>query len=329
MPPVTSKQLPPKPALSFPTDSILSTATPVTSLVQEWINLCIYGRNRSGKTTLAAKLKKPLLLISCEPDANGGADSVSDVEGVNLIRVWHTLLGQDAKGRWVSADDPKCVRKDTVKGAAKVVALANALAGPHPYKTVVLDTVTSLQDLMLVELMGLSKVPDMMSWGTVPDGVYQARAEKWRSTVRPLLDLVNCNKVMIAQEKDHNAGEDDRGGKKRLLHEMQLNSFMAPALGATNAQWLYDNCGYMVQLYDNEVTQEMEVQQMDSEGRALPPTIQRVGTGVRQRHLRLTYHPNFAAGGRMCYDPDMPDFVTAGTPDGLYAALCEHIPALK
>lgn len=329
MPPVSTKQVPPKAApVSLPSDNILATSVPVTALVQEYVKLCIYGRNRSGKTTLASKFKKPLLFISCEPDGNGGADSISNVEGVYLQRVWHTLLGQDAQGRWMDASDKRCVRRDTVKGAAKMVALANALAGSHPYKTVVLDTITSLQDLMLVELMGLTKVPDMMSWGMVPDGVYQSRAEKLRSVVRPLLDLNSMNVVIIAQEKDHNA-EEDRGGKRKILNEMQLGSFMAPALGSTNAQWLYDNCGYMVQLYENELMQDVEVPQVDSEGRALPPTIQKVGTGKRQRHLRLLYHPNFAAGGRQHYDPDMPDFVSAKGPDALYAELCKYIPSLK
>lgn len=336
MPPVSSRQTPPKappPTPAAPPDSILATAVPVTALRREFIKVCFYGRNRSGKTTLAAQLRKPSLFISCEPDANGGADSIASKQGVFLQRVSHKLLGQDKDGQWVDATDPLCVRKDTVKGAAKVVALANALKGKHSFKTVVLDTVTSLQDLILVELMGLPKVPEMMSWGMVPDGMYQSRAEKLRETIRPLLDVDNCNVVIIAQEKDHNAGED-RGGKNKVLmgsagYTMQLGSFMAPALGATNAQWLQDNTGYVIQVYEDEVTQEVEVPQFDGEGRALPPTITRVGTGKRQRHLRLLYHPNFAAGCRMEYDPDMPEFVTAKDPTGLYKELTKWIPALK
>lgn len=310
MPSVT-RQAPPKPTVSFPNGSILSSAVPVTSLREDRVKVCIYGRNRSGKTTLACLFRKPLLLISSEPDANGGAISVSNVEGVQLIRVSaEKLLG------------------DRVHGSAKVVAIANELATHNPFATVVLDTATSLQDVILVELMGLPKVPEMLSWGFVPDGVYQQRAEKLRETIRPLLNLKNCNVVITAQEKDHNAMED-RGGKNKILHTMQMGSFMAPALGATNAQWLQDNCGYIVQIYEDEVTQDMVIPVQNPDGTPAPPVTQRIGTGKRQRHLRLLYHPNFAAGGRWRYDQNMPEFVTASDPQGLYTAMAQYIPALK
>lgn len=309
--PSIKRQEPPKSVSSFPQGSILGTAVAVTQLREERIKLCIYGRNRSGKTSLAAQFRKPLLLISSEPDANGGAMSVANMEGISLIRV-----------------SAKKLPGDRVQGSAKVVAIANELAENNPFATVVMDTVTSLQDLVLVELMGLSKVPEVLSWGMVPDGVYLQRAEKVRETIRPLLDLQNCNVVILAQEKDHNAAED-RGGKSKILHTMQQGSFMAPSLGATNAQWLQDACGYVIQIYEDELQQEVVIPQMDSTGKPLPPVVQLVGTGKRQRHLRLLYHPNFAAGGRWQFDRNVPEFVTAPTPRGLYEAMSQYIPSLK
>lgn len=312
MPPSIKRQVPPAPAAqSFPQGSVLVTAVPVTSLKENRVKVCIYGRNRSGKTTLAAQFAKPALFISCEPDECGGATSISNVDGVTISRV-----------------SPRALPGDKVRGSAKVVAIANELGAGNPFRTVVLDTATSLQDIILVELMGLSKVPETMSWGIVPDGVYLQRADKLRETIRPLLALQNCNVVVLAQEKDHNA-QEDRGGRNKLMHTMQQGSFMAPALGATNAQWLQDACGYVVQLYEDELTQEITIPQMDAQGRPAEPVIQRVGTGKRQRHLRLLYHPNFAAGGRWQFDRNMPEFVTSPTPQGLYAAMATYIPALK
>ena len=319
--PVMSRQIPPKQSAQFPNGSVLATAVSVTSLREEHVKLCIYGRNRSGKTTLAAmiaqaairKTGKPSLIISAEPDENGGATSISNIEGIILARV--TPPNRPIKG-------------DKVKGSAKVVAIATQLAEDNPFAWVFLDTATSLQDVVLVEIMGLPKIPEMLSWGFVPDGVYQQRAEKLRETVRPLLGLTNCSVGILCQEKDHNAAEE-RGGKSKILHTMQQGSFMAPALGATNAQWLQDNCGYVVQIYEDEVTQEIAVPMNDQSGKPLPPVIQLVGTGKRQRHLRLLYHPNFAAGGRWHYNRDMPEWVTAPDPAGLYAALARYIPVLK
>lgn len=327
--PEIKRQLPPKPTpVVLPSEGMLAAAVPVTRLAPRFVNLCIYGRNRSGKTTLAAECEKPLLFISCEPDANGGADSISDKEGVYLQCVAPHLLGQDANGRWVNTNDPTCVRRDKVKGSAKVVGLANELKGTHPFKTVVVDTVTSLQDIIHVELLGLPAVPDQMSWGLVPDGHYTNRSEKLRSSIRPILDLRNCNVVILAQEKDHNS-QEDRSGRTKILHTMQQGSFMAPSLGATTAQWLTDNCGYVVQLYEDEVMQAITIPQTDAQGKPIEPAIQYVGTGKRQRHLRLLYHPNFAAGGRVPYARNVPEYVTAQTPRELYEAMAKFIPSLR
>jgi hypothetical protein len=259
------------------------------------------------------KTGRPSLFVSCEPDENGGATSISDIDGIILSRI--TPPNRPIKG-------------DKVKGSAKVVAIAAELAVSNPFDWVFLDTATSLQDIILVELMGLAKVPELLSWGFVPEGVYQQRAEKLRETIRPLLSLTNCNVGILCQEKDHNATEE-RGGKNKILHTMQQGSFMAPALGATNAQWLQDACGYVVQIYEDEVLQEIVIPQTGPNGEQMPPSIERVGTGKRARHLRLLYHPNFAAGGRWTYNKDMPEFVTAPTPAELYAALAKYIPALR
>jgi len=311
MPPSIKRQTPPvSKQPTFAAGSILSTAKPVNTLREDKVKVCLYGRNRSGKTTLAAQFPKPILFVSSEPASNGGALSIADIEGAPLIRV----------ARCPRPDAPK----NAVCGSAKVVAIANELYANNPFATVVLDTVTSLQDIVLTELLDLPSVPEMLTWGTVPDGVYQMRAEKLRESIRPLLELQNCNIVMLAQEADHNK-QEDRSGKRKLMGTMQQESFMAPALGATNAKWLQDACGYVFQIYEDEITETVSIPSVT--GGATMQVVQ--GTGKRQRHLRMLYHPNFAAGGRWAFDPSIPEFVTAPTPKQLYSAMAKYIPALK
>jgi hypothetical protein len=310
---------------SIAAGSLLGDAIPVSSLREQHVKVCIYGRNRSGKTTLAAQFRKPLLLISTEPDACGGATSVADIDGVMLQRVSHKLLGQDRDGRWMDATDTACVRKDKLRGRDKLLGLAKELSYVHPFNTVVLDTATSLQDLIMAELMGWDRVPDILpSLGKGGKAMYMQRAEEWRASVSPLIDLATCDVVILAQEKDHNPLSDDFGGKAKILHTMQQGSFMAPSLGSTNAEWLQTRCGYVVQIYEDEVTREIIVPTADAQGNPTEPAIQRVGTGKRQRHLRLLYHPNFSAGGRWSYSKDVPEFVTAPSPAGLYAELSRY-----
>ena len=317
--PTINRQAPPQKAAQFSNRSILATAVPVTSLSEKWVKVCFYGRNGSGKTTIASMFPKPSLFISCEPAHCGGVQSVTNIDGITLIRV-------APKNKPRDKNDPPYI----VYGSDKIVQMASELATSNHYKTVILKTATSLQDVLLVELMDLSKVPELMSWGMVPDGVYQSRAEKLRETIRPLIDLINCHVVILAQEKDHNASEDRKTSiKSKLLGTMQQGSFMAPSLGATNAEWLQTACGYVFQVYEDEVTQEIVVPQIDMYGKPAPPSIQLVGTGKRQRHIRLAYHPNFAARGKWEYDKNRPEFVTASDPQGLYNVVAKYLPALK
>ncbi len=333
--PEIKRQAPPNKTIAFPAGSVLSAAVPVTRLREEWVKLCVYGRNRSGKTTLACQFAKPLLLISSEPDACGGAMSVGDMEGVYLQRISHKLLGQDSTGRWMNADDKRCVTKDMLRGSDKLAAIIAELrqaelTKTNHFKTIILDTATSFQELILTEIMRWDEPPSIQpNAKVVGKENYQYRAEKWRRALIPLLDLSRCNVIVLCQEKDHNASTDDFGGKNKFLGTMQQGSFMAPALGSTNAQWLQDNVGYIVQIYEDEVTTEVVIPCLTPDGQPAPSMVQRVGTGKRQRHLRLLYHPNFAAGGRWQYDPGMPEFVTAESPAGLYAAIAAYIPALS
>jgi AAA domain len=306
MPPIVS----PPPA---PNGSILSTAVPVTLLREERVKVCVYGRNRSGKTTLAAQFPKPLLFISCEPAHCGGVQSIGNMDGITLIRV---------------EDQP--LPGEKLFGREKIEAIGAELATNNYYKTVVLKTATSLQDVILEEMK--REQPGIPLSGRGSKDTYQTRASRLHDALRPLLDLKHMHVVILAQEKDHNPplGENNFPDfKAKLLRTMQQGSFMAPALGSNNALWLQDACGYIVQIYEDEVQQKVVIPTLNPDGTAGIPVIQHVGTGKRQRHLRLLYHANFAAGGKWQWNPDMPEFVTAPLPQELYAAMAAYIPSLK
>jgi len=314
MPTINRQKAPTRaaPPPQFQPGSILASAVPVTSLVEERVKICIYGRNRVGKTTLAAQFEKPLLFVSCEPAHCGGVQSVSDMEGVLVKHIEPNLTGYGPTGR------------SLLEMAGKELASTNY------YRTVVLKTATSVQDLILDEMK--AEFPGIPLSGRGSKDTFQMRASRLHEAMRAYLDLKHINVIILAQEKDHNPPVGEGGFpdlKAKLLQTMQQGSFFAPALGAANAQWLYDNCGYEIQLYEDEVKEEQVVPMHNPDGSPAPPMKMVVGTGRRQRHLRLKYHANFAAGGKWQYDRNMPECVTAPTPAGLYAALAHYIPALK
>ncbi len=325
MPTIKRQTMPQVTTVPVANGSVLSTAVPVTSLCEERIKVCVYGRNRSGKTTLAAQFPKPILFISCEPAHCGGVQSIGGMQGVTLIRA----EPEPTRDQLAAMTPEHRTAVGSLFGRKKVEAIAKELVSTNYYKTVVLKTATSLQDVILEEMK--VEFPGIPMSGRGSKDTYMMRASRLHEALHPLLDLRHVHVVILAQEKDHNPPVGDGGFpdlKAKLLQTMQQGSFMAPALGAANAQWLYDNCGYMIQIYEDETTQEMVIRQNGPDGKPLAPIVQRVGTGKRQRHLRLLYHANFAAGGKWQWNKDMPEFVTAPTPTELYAAMAKYIPAL-
>src|SRR5262249_19254265 len=147
--PTPSKVQPPRansngpPPKKAPAGSLLAAAIPVGEMPTPKIKFVIYGQNRVGKKHLACLFPKPLLLISFEPTESGGATTVKKFKGVDFLRV-------------------------TSKAVA--VGLAREeLPKDKNYATVVLDSSTSLQDVILKELLGLDEIPVQLNWGTVSE----------------------------------------------------------------------------------------------------------------------------------------------------------------
>lgn len=311
MPPTIQKQSPPKPAPPPSNGSVLSQAVPVASIKEAYVKMCLYGRNRTGKTTLACQFPKPLLLIAMEPTETGGAMSVAGIEGISVIQIAaKPLRGPDGK-------------LEKVYGSAKALTLAKELSEANPFKTVVLDTATAYQDIILTEIMGLSAVPEMLSWGMASMDQYRDRSSKTREALRPFLDL-KCHVVVTAQEKDHNPPE---GMHSKLTRTMQQESFMAADLGGATVKWLHDACGYIGQLY-----QDMQTRTVVNEvkiGNVVRKDQREEPTGKIVRRLRTLYHPCFAAGFRSPSPEAVPEWIEAASPKEMYEAMMQVIMGVK
>ena len=102
----------------------------------------IYGRSGSGKTTLSSTFPKPILLLDIR---DKGTDSISDVKGVFVKEVEDVEDVEDVYHYLI--DNPK------------------------EYKTVVFDTVTELQKLVMRKIVqGKKKKVDEQrigDWGTM------------------------------------------------------------------------------------------------------------------------------------------------------------------
>lgn len=273
---------------------MLDEAIPIADLADDFIKMVLYGQNRVGKTTLACCFPKPLLLVAMEPNKTGGAASVRRVEGVTYLKI---------------------------DSSSKAVRLAGELKASNPFVTVVVDSATSYQDIILKELLNLGAVPEQLNWGLVSRDQYRERSEKTRECLRPFIDL-DCHVIITAKERDHNPPDRD---KPRIIRgtnangaigQLEVGSFFAADLGGATVGWLHDACDYIGRMY---LDKEVAVRQVKAPGNKVID--QAVETGRIVRRLRTMYHPNYAAGFRSCTPEMVPEYIEAGTPEEMYEAI--------
>ena len=171
--------------------------------IQKPMRVALYGRAGSGKTTLACSFPKPLLL-----DVNGeeGTDSVSDVKGLQVLPV---QTWEDFEQLYWFLEN-----------------------GDHDFETVIVDTVTNLQELAIREVASANKKKDADGgWGTMSKqmwGEVSSMLKTWITNFRNLPDL---NVVFLAQERLFNAGDESENDDGQIAPE--VGPRMMPSVGST------------------------------------------------------------------------------------------------
>lgn len=160
----------------------------------------LYGRSGSGKTTLAATWPKPILYFNIR---DNGTDSIHDVDDIDVVDI-----------------NTSEELKDQILWLHK-----QANRGKLLYKTVVLDTMTQLQSI-LVEEMG-EKVKARLEGKKKRAGDFGSlQLQEWGMIAGDMkaviMDIRNLpvESIFIAQEKIHNAGEEDDDGNDQIAPEV-------------------------------------------------------------------------------------------------------------
>jgi len=184
------------------------------------INMLIFGYGGSGKTTLACTAQdtehgRDVLLL----DVDRGVESVSDRDDVDVLQPsqWKTSTPDEPSLysilQWIKQQTPG------PEGSAR-------------YKTVVFDSLTSIYDLILKDILRASPTPDMPSqpeYGKANMALQQLIAD-----MRALGDL-GVNTIFIAHAKE----ETDQGSNMVLIR-------LALTPGVTsNVMRTVDHVGYL------------------------------------------------------------------------------------
>lgn len=273
--------------------SLLSRGRSVKETKDDYIKIVIYGQNRTGKTTLACTFPKPAALIAFEPGVGGGSSSVKLVDDLQLFHfttneMRDTLLESDADYPAFTLDE--------------VEPLIEEIKQSNQFSTIILDSVTSLQDLVLYELVG-DVALGQLDWGLVSQDQYRQRAARTKEYIKLFLDLPT-HVVCTAKERDHNPSKEERN---KLTRSLQVESCFATDLGGNTAGWLHDKCDYIGRLYSCKQTIKEEIEIKTTKGVKLKT--KETETGKTVRRLLTMLHPNYVAGFRSAVPDNVPEYI--------------------
>lgn len=149
--------------------------------VKRKMSYVLYGRSGTGKTTIAGSFPKPAALLDIRDD---GTDSVKDRKGLFVLDVkdWDHLERIHAK------------LKENKQG----------------FKTVILDTLTQMQQLAVEHVLSKAKKPveNAGGWGSMTK-------QQWGDVARIMKDWIirfrdlPMEVVFIAHDRTFNAGDED------------------------------------------------------------------------------------------------------------------------
>jgi hypothetical protein len=156
------------------------------SKVQEARSYVFYGRSGTGKTTLASTFPGDIILLDIR---DRGTDSIADVDGVEVVTI-EDFDDLEERIWWL-------------------------MKNPDVYKTVVIDTASQAQEMLIEEIGSASKNKKFGKrpgdWGSMTKqdwGKVSSRMKKMIIDFRDLTDL-GMNVVFIAQDRVFNFGDDD------------------------------------------------------------------------------------------------------------------------
>jgi hypothetical protein len=249
---------------------------------EDGITVCLYGRSGTGKTTFWSTFPSPILAMICS--------------------------GNERSGELRSVDTPanrKRIKTVTLKHSGELAELVNYQAEEQPFRTVVLDHATGLQDLTLKEILGLDEIPVQKSWGLASRDQYSQSTVQCKELMRAMLNL-RCNVVIVAQER--NFGDESQG------------EIIAPSIGAaltpSLAMWLHPTCDYVLQTFIRKklITKEQTVGQ----GKMAKVITQQIDTGKVEYCLRTAADAVYASKFRLPKGTFLPDVIVDPDYDKIY-----------
>jgi hypothetical protein len=204
--------------------SVLDRISDIDFAEDEGIAMLIYGPSKTGKTTLAATFPGKILWVIVS-----GGNKPGELRSIN------------------TAEYRKKVKRVELETAEELRELIAFQAETNTFKTMVVDHVTGLQDLVMSEILG-KPIPAQKSWGDAKQQDYGKCALIVKDILRNMLGL-SCNRIILGQERTFEGKED--------------NEIVTPTIGValqpSIAGWLYPAVDYICQTFKKRKTETKTV----------------------------------------------------------------------
>jgi hypothetical protein len=289
MPKIAKSSPKPKPVVAS-NGSLLSRFVPVDEYAGEGIHIVPYGRTKTGKTRLMATFPKPIAFLMADQD---GELSIKGTKDVKIIQV---VLNRTLSLRSGTVDIDEL--------RPLIAALSES-----EYKTICLDTITSLQEIILAKLCNLDEVvftkkADMMPKNRKQE--YIERAEQIKIICNDLLKLHDKHICISAHEKDFNRkGDDDAPA---VDYGDVLTPSFGPSMSKSPAEFLCANASYVCHTFIREKTETVTSEAVPGK----PITMQRKIGGM-EYCLRVGPDAIYNTGFRLIPGAELPDVIVNPT----------------
>ena len=262
---------------------ILSTVHSLSDgLPESGIKINIYGQSGTGKTTFWGTFPGRILALVCS-----GNDQPGELR---------SLLGPDTKDK---------VDYIVVEDSSQLLEIIEEVQDSDLYETVVLDHLSGLQDMILVEVLSLKERPVQLSWGIAKQEQWGEVANLVKHRLRSLLNLTT-NVVIVAQERAFDFDEED---------DSVLMPYVASGVTPSIVGWLNPAVDYIVQTYK----QQNQVEKITKlKGKTVKKMVP--GEGVEYR-MRIGPHSVFTTKFRKPKGGELPQSII----DPTYDKVMEYI----
>lgn len=244
----------------------------------EGLKMNFYGRSGTGKTTLWGTWPGKILAMVC----SGGGE----LRSIN------------------TAENRKRIEQLVIESSQDVADVIRHQAETAEYDALVLDHATSLQDMVLAEILGIEELPAQKGWGMASQQQYGQCTLQMKTLLRKLLELKG-HVIIVAQEREFNTDDS----KDCLV------PYVASALSPSLVGWLNPACDYICETFIRE-------QVAESSARVGDKTIKTVKkTGKIEFCLRTAPDPTFTTKFRLPKGAILPEVIVDPSYDKIMAVI--------